>query len=44
MRKKTIEEMDEEDAMADVWMEEQRLGMWDIDITYNKANSGTESL
>jgi hypothetical protein len=44
MRKKTIEEMDEEDGKADVWMEEQRLGMWDIDITYNKANSATERL
>ena len=44
MRKKTIEEMDEEDAMADVWMEEQRLGMWDIDTTESKTNSATESL
>ncbi len=28
MRKMTIEEMEDADAQADVWMEEQRLGMW----------------
>ena len=44
MRKMTIKEMEESDAMADVWMEEQRLGIWDIDTTENKANSATESL
>ena len=44
MRKMTIEEMEEADAMADVWMEEQRISMWDIDTTENKANSATESL
>ena len=44
MRKMTIEEMEEADAMADVWMEEQRLGMWDIDTTENKANGTTKSL
>ena len=44
MRKMTIEEMEEADALADVWMEEQRLGMWDIDTTENRANSATESL
>ena len=44
MRKMTIEEMEESDAMADVWMEEKRLGMWDIDTTENKANSTTQSL
>ena len=44
MRKMTIEEMEESDAMADVWMEEQRLGMWDIDTTKNESSSATESL
>jgi len=44
MRKMTIEEMEEADALADVWMEEQRLGMWDIDNTENEANSATENL
>jgi len=44
MRKMTNEEMEEADSMADVWMEEQRLGMWDIDTTENKAKSATESL
>ena len=44
MRKMTIEEMEEADAMADVWMEEQRLGMWDIDTTESKTKSATESL
>ena len=44
MRKMTNEEMEEADAMADVWMEEQRLGMWDIDTTKNEANKATESL
>ena len=44
MRKMTFEEMEEADAMADIWMEEQRLGMWDIDTTKNEANSATESL
>ena len=40
----TIEEMEEADAQADVWMEEQRISMWDIDTTESKANSATESL
>ena len=44
MRKMTNKEMEEADAMADVRMEEQRLGMWDIDTTENKAKSATESL
>ena len=44
MRKMTIEEMEEADAMADVWMEEQRLGMWDIDTTENESNNASESL
>jgi hypothetical protein len=44
MRKMTIEEMEESDAMADVWMEEPRLGMWDIDTTKNESSSATESL
>ena len=44
MRKMTIEDMEEADAMADVWMEEQRLGLWDIDTTENEANKATESL
>jgi len=44
MRKKTIEEMDDEDGQADVWMDEHRLGMWDIDTTKNEAISATESL
>jgi len=44
MRKMTIEEMEEADAMADVWIEEQRLGMWDIDTTGKESNSATESL
>lgn len=44
MRKMTIEEMEEEDVKADVWMEEQRLGMWDMDTTENEANKATESL
>jgi hypothetical protein len=44
MKKMTMQEMEEADAQADVWMEEQRLGMWDIDTTENKANSATESL
>jgi hypothetical protein len=44
MRKMTIEEMEEADAKADVWMEEYRLGMWDIDTTENESDSGLESL
>lgn len=44
MRKMTIEEMEEADAMADVWMEEQRIGMWDMDTTDNEAKNGSESL
>jgi hypothetical protein len=44
MRKMTNEEMEEADAMADVWMEEQHLGMWDIDTTESETNSATESL
>lgn len=28
---------------GDVWMEEQRIGMWDIDTTENESNSATES-
>jgi len=44
MKKMTMQEMEEADAMADIWMEEQRLGMWDIDTTKNEANSATESL
>jgi hypothetical protein len=44
MRKMTIEEMEEADAKADVWMEEYRLGMWDIDTTEKEPDSGLESL
>ena len=44
MRKMTNKEMEEADAMADVWMEEQRIGMCDIDTTENESNSATESL
>ena len=44
MRKMTIEEMEDADAQADVWMEELRIGMWDIDTTKNEASSATESL
>ena len=39
-----MQEMEDADAQADVWMEEQRLGMWDIDTTESKTNSATESL
>ena len=35
MRKMTNEEIEEADAMADVWMEEQRIGMWHMDTTEN---------
>ena len=44
MRKMTIEEMEAADAMADVLMEEQRIGMWDIDTTENESNNVIESL
>ena len=39
-----MQEIEEADSMADVWMEEHRLGMWEVDTTENKANSATESL
>ena len=44
MRKMTFEEMEEADSMADVWIEEQRIGMWDIDTTKNESKNGSESL
>jgi hypothetical protein len=44
MKKMTMQEMEDADAQADVWMDEHRLGMWDIDTTENKAISATESL
>ena len=44
MKKKTMQEMEDADAQADVWMEENRLGMWDIDTNKNGAISATESL
>jgi hypothetical protein len=44
MKKMTMQEMEDADAQADVWMEEQRIGMWDMDTTENKAKSATESL
>ncbi len=44
MRKMTFEEMEEADSMADAWIEEQRLGVWDMELTENDANSATESL
>ena len=44
MRKMSIEEMEEADALADVWMEEQRLGMLNIDATENESNNASESL
>jgi hypothetical protein len=44
MKKMTMQEMEDADAQADVWMEEHRLGMWDIETTNNKANSTTECL
>ena len=44
MKKMTMQEMEDADAQADVWMEEHRLGMWDIGTTKNEANSATESL
>ena len=44
MKKMTMQEIEEADSMADVWMEEHRLGMWDIDSTKNEAISATESL
>jgi hypothetical protein len=44
MKKMTMQEIEDADAQADVWMEEQRIGMWDMDTTENKANSATESL
>jgi hypothetical protein len=44
MRKMSIEEMEEVDALADVWMEEQRLGMLNIDTTESESNNASESL
>jgi hypothetical protein len=44
MKKMTMQEIEDADAQADVWTEEQRIGMWDMDTTENKANSATESL
>jgi hypothetical protein len=44
MKKMTMQEMEDADAQADVWMDEHRLGMWDIDTTKNEAISATESL
>ena len=40
----TIEEMEEADAMADVWMEEQRLGMGDLDTTENDSKNRSKCL
>jgi hypothetical protein len=44
MRKMTIEEMEEIDAMADAWRESCLLDMHEEALTENKANSATESL
>jgi hypothetical protein len=44
MRKMTIEEMEESDAMADAWRESYLLDMHEEALAENKANSATESL
>jgi hypothetical protein len=44
MRKMTIEEMEESDAMADAWRESYLFDMHDEAISENEANSATESL
>jgi hypothetical protein len=44
MRKMTIEEMEEADAMADAWRESYLLDMIQEELTENEANSATKSL
>ena len=44
MRKMTIEEMEEADAMADAWRESYLFDMQEEALTENEANSTTESL
>ena len=44
MRKMTIEEMEEMDAMADAWRESYLFDMHEEALTENEANSATESL
>ena len=44
MRKMTIEEMEEIDAMADAWRESYLLDMHEEALTENKAKSAIESL
>ena len=44
MRKMTIEEMEEMDAMADAWRESYLFDMHERALTENEANSATESL
>jgi hypothetical protein len=43
MRKKTIEEIDEADAMADVWQEQERETHW-LEGLENESNNVTGSL
>jgi hypothetical protein len=43
MRKMTIEEMEEADAMADVWREQERERHWQ-EALENESNNVTESL
>ena len=44
MRKMTIEEMEEIDAIADAWRESYLLDMHEEALTESKTNSATESL
>ena len=44
MRKMTIEEMEEADAMADAWRESYLLDMHEEALTENKTKSAIESL
>ena len=44
MRKMTIEEMEDADAMADAWRESYLLYMIQEELTEKRANSATESL
>ena len=44
MRKMTIEEMEEIDAMADAWRESYLLDRHEEALTENKAKSAIESL
>jgi hypothetical protein len=43
MRKMTIEEMEESDAMADVWREQERETHW-LEGLENESNNVTGSL